>query len=156
MQNQITALIICMLLTVAVTLSPVIQNAFAKDIQTLAGDTSKDKCKEGSPSMVFRPHYANVIPNNPFAFVTGQVIETHVSHEDFYFDHYSHDSNFKVLLNDPFYNLNSPSNEMGKSGKLLMEMEWEIGFHNDGRTDRFPKEFWPFGGDLISMEGKYI
>jgi hypothetical protein len=140
MQNLIKILIICMLLSVAVTLLPVIQNAFAKVGFTLAGDNSTKKCfDKPPPSMVFRPHYANVNPNNPFAYVTGQVIETHVSHEDFYFDHYSHDSNFIVLLNDPFYNLNSIANEVGRTGKLLMEMEWEIGFHNDGRTDRCPK-----------------
>ena len=35
-----------------------------------------------------------------------------------------------------------------------MEMEWEIGTVNDGRDDRFPKEFWPSVGDRVwMMEG---
>ena len=87
--------------------------------------------------------------------MAGQVVDTHVSNEDFYFDHYSHDNIFMVLLNDQFINLNSPSNAKDKNGKLLMEMEWEIGFHNNGRADRFPMAFWSFGGDL-SIYGRKI
>ena len=102
-----------------------------------------------------RPHYAIVMPDRPNISVNGKIMETHVSNEDFYFDHNSHDSNFKVLLNDQFQNLNSQSNSK-LAGKLLMEMEWEIGTANDGRTDRFPKEFWPFDGDFVSAEGRYI
>ena len=37
-----------------------------------------------------------------------------------------------------------------------MEMEWEIGTANDGRDDRFPKEFWPSVGDRVWMIGRYI
>ena len=68
---------------------------------------------------VLRPHYANVITNKPITFAAGQVVETHVSNEDFYFDHYSHDNIFMVLLNNQFYNLNSPANSKDKNGKLL-------------------------------------
>ena len=103
------------------------------------------------------------MPDKPNISVNGKIMETHVSNEDFYFDHNSHDSNFKVLLDDKFYNLNSQSNSKldnqsnsKLAGKLLMEMEWEIGTANDGRTDRFPKEFWPFDGDFVSAEGRYI
>ena len=144
-----------------------VSNASAIQSTTLAGESSKGKCKEDSLADLFRPHYAVVYPNRPDVFVTGQVFETHVSNEDVFFDHYSHDNTFHVLLNnkssEPFsrletrdYDLNSPSNNKDDKGNLLMEMELEINYENNGGTERFPKEFWPFGGDLVSMKGRYI
>jgi len=144
-----------------------VSNASAIPTTTLAGESSIGKCKEGGEADLFRPHYALVNPNRPDVFVTGQVFETDVSYEDVFFDHYSHDNTFKVLLNnkssEPFsrletrdYDLNSPSNSKDDKGNLLMEMELEINYENNGGTERFPKEFWPFGGDLVSMKGRYI
>ena len=150
-------MILCAILASILLLPLIIDNSFAIPVKTLAGETSAGKCNDKPPtSAVLRPHYANVITNKPITFAAGQVVDTHVSNEDFYFDHYSHDNIFLVLLNDQFSNLNSPSNAKDKNGKLLMEMEWEIGFHNTGRADRFPMAFWPFGGDLVSMAGRYI
>ena len=104
-----------------------VSNASAIPSTTLAGESSIGKCKEGGEADLFRPHYALVNPNRPDVFVTGQVFETHVSNEDVFFDHYSHDNTFHVLLNnkssEPFsrletidYDLNSPSNSKDDKG----------------------------------------
>ena len=168
--TYVIVLSICLILASIVTVPVIFYHAsaipssvtLAKPIQTSAG-----KCSfENDASAYLTPHYALVDPNRPNIFVTGGVWETHVSNEDVYFDHYSHDNTLKVILDDKFYDLNSrsnnkykfnntPNNETGKD-KLLMEMELEIGTANDGRTDRFPNQFWPFRGDRLSMEGRYI
>ena len=163
MKNGILVTLVFLMLVSGIILPVIINKASAVPSTTLAGVSSVGKCNEGTSSAIFKPHYAIVMPDKPNISVNGKIMETHVSNEDFYFDHNSHDSNFKVLLDDKFYNLNSQSNSKldnqsnsKLAGKLLMEMEWEIGTANDGRTDRFPKEFWPFDGDFVSAEGRYI
>lgn len=168
--TSVLFLTICLILASIVTVPVIFYEVFAiPSAVTLANpiQTSAGKCSfENDASAYLTPHYALVEPNRPNIFVTGGVWETHVSNEDVYFDHYSHDNTFKVILDDKFYDLNSrsnnkfkfnnePNNQTGKD-KLLMEMELEIGTANDGRTDRFPIQFWPFRGDRLSMEGRYI
>ncbi|HKG31893.1 MAG TPA: hypothetical protein VKA91_11535 [Nitrososphaeraceae archaeon] len=76
-----------------------------------------------------------------------------VVHHDYPFNHKSHDNNFHVLL-DPKYN-GLASTAVGLSNrKYSMNQEWEIGTDNSGKTDRFPKEFWPWQGDRVWMNGK--
>ena len=166
--TSVLVLTICLILASIVTVPVIFYDVFAiPSAVTLANpiQTSAGKCSfENDASAYLTPHYALVEPNRPNIFVTGGVWETHVSNEDVYFDHYSHDNTFKVILDDKFYDLNSrsnnkfkynntPNNQTGKD-KLLMEMELEIGTANDGRTDRFPIQFWPFRGDRLSMEGR--
>ena len=125
--------------------------------------SSKDKCFEGGPAGVnrIRPHYAEI---HGSLTVEGTVVESHVSHEDVPFDHWSHDRVWHVKLDPRLSYLNSFSNDplpgTLRSSKnpadKSMEMEWEIGTVNDGRTDRFPKEFWPSAGDRVWMMGRYI
>lgn len=140
---------------------------------TLGGVKSDDRgCREGGIHdwHLISPEYTPVFPSDPQVQVEGIVVESHVSHADLPSDHTSHDSNFHVLLDPPFYNLNSLSNEHlnplylqqtptplpSQSSPLIMEMEWEIGTTNNGETDRFPKEFWPSASDRVWMMGRYI
>jgi hypothetical protein len=73
-----------------------------------------------------------------------------VSYEEFPMTHFSHDQNFHMDLDPKYANLKSTA----MTGS--MEQEWEIGTFNDGRTDRFPKEFWPWEGDRVWMKGSWV
>jgi len=128
---------------------------------TGAGISSSGRCNEGGFKGInkIRPHYPLVDPSNPQPTVEGTVEETHITHEDLPFDHTSHDNNMHVKLDSPFQNLNSFGNEPQTSTNIndkRTEVEWEIGTANDGRTDRFPKDFWPSAGDRVWMIGRYI
>ena len=103
--------------------------------------------------------------------ITGTVEKALVSPIDAPWNHFSHDMNWKVILDRDLGKLNAISSDPSKQanepipGKpegstdpldKMMEMEWEIGTTNDGSDDRFPKEFWPTEGDRVWMVGRYI
>lgn len=90
------------------------------------------------------PHWATVNDETPVV-VEGIVDYSRVTHEDYPFDHITHDSNFGVKV-DPTYQplvQKGPGNEQGE-----MEMEWE--------TKGFPSDFWPEPGDRVWMMGRYV
>ena len=152
-----------MTLTFLITyVEPAINSVFAAPSVTGDGVTSSGQgCKDISltdPVGPMDPHYVAVL--EPFEKMQGLNVESHVNFEDLPFDHKSHDFNFFLILDDIFKKKHSNSNDRidpkNPNSPQMMEMEWEIGTVNDGRTDRFPKEFWPSDGDTVTMEGRYI
>ena len=168
-------MVFCFALT-AIMLISSIGTSSAVSTTTYEGITSIRKCNEGgwtthlpfdAPDIALtRPEYAEVTPGNPTRTIEGTIVETLISHEDVPWTHTSHDSNWLVKLDPIYEKLNSHGNRRADFGKIqpdkdkaadkLMEMEWEIGTVNDGRDDRFPKEFWPSVGDRVWMIGRYI
>ena len=178
-KSRWTTSVLCVsIVSVALTLILLISSSnttSAKQTTTYQGISSQNKCHEGgwtthlpfdAPDIALtRPEYAEVTPGNPIRNITGTVVETLISHEDVPWTHTSHDSNWLVKLDSNYTNLNSHGNrnydgskpaDNDPVDKKIMEMEWEIGTQNDGRDDRFPKEFWPSVGDRVWMEGRYI
>src|SRR6476620_1781150 len=163
---------VCVVLVEFILIS-CISTASAKSTTTYQGISSAGKCNEngwttniGAPDIALtRPEYAEVDPKNPIRTIEGTIVETLISHEDVPWTHTSHDSNWLVKLDRNYTNLNSHGNRNSDGSgikdsdtvdKKVMEMEWEIGTQNDGRDDRFPKEFWPSDGDRVWMIGRYI
>src|SRR6478672_5558901 len=109
----LSILIVSFALANIMFLSSISNNVYAVPSTTGAGISSKDKCFEGGDHEInrIRPNYALVNPSNPFREVTGTVVESHVSHKDLPFNHWSHDSNFHVQLDPAFQNLNSLGND---------------------------------------------
>jgi hypothetical protein len=79
-----------------------------------------------------------------------------VTHHDWPFNHKSHDENFYVKVDPKYTYLVSTAHPQDANGQRTMEMEWEIGSANNGITDRFPKEFWPWKGDRVWMIGRWV
>jgi len=76
----------------------------------------------------------------------GTVTKSFVSHEDWPFNHNSHDWNFDVELDEPYYGLYGCQNVIGRRPE--MECEWEVAY--------FPPEFFPFPGDRVWMAGRWV
>ena len=156
---------------------------FADPSRTGYGVSSKDSgCREGGIhnndaaqpeyTPVYRPPAMPDSPDYSQMEITGTVKkEPLVSHVDAPWNHFSHDMNWKVILDRDLGKLNAissdpsehaneaiPGKPEGSTNPLdkMMEMEWEIGTKNDGSDDRFPKEFWPSVGDRVWMIGRYI
>ena len=85
---------------------------------------------------------------------------TTIAHHEWPFNHKSHDNNFHVMLDKKYTGLASKNHPTvppnSNFGQRVMEMEWEIGTDNTGKTDRFPKQFWPWEGDRLWMMGKWV
>lgn len=93
-----------------------------------------------------RPHWVTV-QGDEYQFAQGQVIGSKVTHEDYPFDHESHDWNVEVALDDNYKRLSSTANEQ-RGGKHLIEIEWEM--------KSYPREFWPIIGDRAWMLGRWV
>jgi hypothetical protein len=115
------------------------------------------------PGLPIKPGWVTVRPY-PYDNVVAEGViggsRINVVHHDYPFNHKSHDNNFHVIL-DPKYNglaskALTPIKDGPYIGRYSMNQEWEIGTTNDGRTDRFPKDFWPWEGDRVWMMGKWV
>ncbi|HZB15874.1 MAG TPA: hypothetical protein VE445_01805, partial [Nitrososphaeraceae archaeon] len=155
---------------------------FADPSQTGYGVSSKDSgCREGGirNNDAAQPQYTTVypppaMPDSPDYTqmeITGTVEKAKLTDIDAPWNHFSHDMIWHVILDGDLGKLNAissnpsqqaneaiPGKPKGSTDPLdkMMEMEWEIGTKNDGRDDRFPKEFWPSAGDRVWMIGRYI
>lgn len=77
----------------------------------------------------------------------GMVMESHVTHEDFPFNHDSHDMCFFIAPDPPYVGLMSDANGTS-SGVRSLEAEWE--------TKHFPVSFWPAKGDRAWVIGRHV
>jgi hypothetical protein len=101
------------------------------------------------------PQWVSVDPSDVPVVVEGIVSLSKVSHDEFPFNHQSHDQNTDVIVDPQYIGLVGSSNDKINSQPRIMEMEWEIGTANTGITDRFPKQFWPMDGDRVLMMGRW-
>jgi hypothetical protein len=112
-----------------------------------------------NPLLPIHPEWVTVKPY-PYDTVVAEGVVTssriNVAHHEWPFSHKSHDNNFHLLLDPKYTGLASVNHPKNENGQRTMEMEWEIGTANDGRTDRFPKTFWPWEGDRVWMMGKWV
>ena len=77
----------------------------------------------------------------------GMVMESHVTHEDFPFNHDSHDMCFFIAPDPPYVGMMSDANGTS-SGVRSLEAEWE--------TKHFPVSFWPAKGDRAWVIGRHV
>ena len=149
--------ILCNILLVFCILSSAVILSTNETDAVSSGDATARGCRDGGFQNMNRvnPHYVSVLPGNVQTEVTGEIRESKVTHEDWPFDHTSHDRTALVKVDPGLENLNSEVN-FREGSDLLLEFEWEIGSVNDGRTDRFPKQFWPSEGDKVWSLGRWI
>ena len=111
-------------------------------------------CDPGYLSRV-DPQWVSVNPGD-FPFIAEGVVKSvSITHEDWPFNHFSHDFNFDVVLDPLYRGLYSDAAKV-INGEPVIENEWEIGYNNYRDTDRFPPMFWPWPGDRVWMEGRWI
>jgi LGFP repeat len=86
----------------------------------------------------------------------GKVRQAYPAYEDFPTVHHSHDMLFDVELLQNYNGLLSTRHKTTSDGTPILHNEWEMGTRNDGRTDRFPLQFWPEEGDWVWMMGRWV
>lgn len=99
--------------------------------------------------------WAYVDPSLKRRQATGIAFEVQVAGEDTPANHYSHDLDFKILLDPGQDDLLSEANGVG------LPVEWETGIRppektGDGANPIFPKWAWPGQNDRVWVEGNWI
>jgi hypothetical protein len=85
------------------------------------------------------PQWVSVESEDRAMIVEGIVRTTSVTHEDWPFNHYSHDQNFDIELDPNYIGLASDANTIGIVNPMI-ESEWEIDYENYGHADRLSIE----------------
>jgi hypothetical protein len=95
------------------------------------------------------PSWVSVIRNDHRKKVLeGRVLESHVTPEDFPFNHDSHDMCFFIAPDAAFQdNMMSTGNKI-IGGRRTVEVEWE--------TKHFPPSAWPIPGDQAWVIGRHV
>src|SRR5262245_56375093 len=99
--------------------------------------------------------WAYVDPTQKRRQATGIAHNVHVAATDTPANHYSHDLDFKILLDPGQEDLLSPENDDS------LPVEWEAGIRpwektGDGANPIFPKWAWPSEGDRVWVDGNWI
>lgn len=109
------------------------------------------------PIMFNRPDegWAYVDPSRKRRQATGIAFDVQTASNDTPANHYSHDLDFKVLLDPGQEDLLSVENEEG------LPVEWETGIRpwektGDGADPIFPKWAWPGQNDRVFIDGNWI
>ena len=99
--------------------------------------------------------WAYIDPAQKRRQATGIAHDVHMAASDTPANHYSHDLDFKILLDPEQEDLLSPENDDS------LPIEWEAGIRpwektGDGANPIFPKWAWPSNGDRVWVDGNWI
>jgi hypothetical protein len=114
------------------------------------GNAKANGCRTGGPGGInaTEPSWVPVnLRDHRKKVAEGIVMASHVTHEDFPFNHDSHDMCFFIAPDPPYQNMMSDANGM-HGGQRTLEVEWE--------TKYFPAGYWPAPGDRAWVIGRHI
>lgn len=114
------------------------------------GNAKANGCRTGGTGGInaSNPSWVNaVLRDHRAKVIEGSIAYSHVTHEDFPFNHDSHDMCFFIDPDPAFQNLQSDANGI-RDGRRVLEGEWE--------TKHFPPRFWPVQGDRAWVMGRHV
>lgn len=117
------------------------------------GNAKRSGCRTGGIRDINRtePSWVDVDPrDHRTKILEGLVVASHVTHEDFPFNHDSHDHNTYILPDPASRGLMSDANHgaTSRDHRPAMEVEWE--------SKHYPLAYWPVPGDQAWVMGRHI
>lgn len=114
------------------------------------GNARDNGCRTGGTGGInaTEPSWVNVVArDHRKKVVEGRIVSSHVTHEDFPFNHDSHDMCFFIAPDPQYQGMQSDANGI-QNGERVLEGEWE--------TKHFPPQFWPSPGDRAWVIGRHV